>query len=145
MRIVETLKEFKGMFLGYRIEVFTDHLNLVHETTLKASDRVMRQKLLLEEFGIKTTHVKGEKNVVADAISRLPFQSEAAIREASTQNGAIPQELMCSESLLQEEEEFPLSMHIIHKHQQRCRETRNLPRKEGYKKVTVDTLQIIHS
>ena len=89
--IVETLKEFKGMFLGYRIEVFTDHLNLVHETTLKASDRVMRQKLLLEEFGIKTTHVKGEKNVVADAISRLDFQSKAIVKKASTQKGLFQQ------------------------------------------------------
>ena len=45
--IVETLKEFKGMLLGYDITVFTDHQNLVHETTLKASDRVMRWKLIL--------------------------------------------------------------------------------------------------
>ena len=59
--IVETLKEFKGMLLGYDITVFTDHQNLVHETTLKASDRVMRWKHLLEKFGIKTVHVKSQK------------------------------------------------------------------------------------
>ena len=49
------------MLLGYDIEVFTDHINLLGETTLKASYRVMRWKLLLEEFGIKTVHVKGTK------------------------------------------------------------------------------------
>ena len=31
LSIVETLKEFKGMLLMYPIEVFIDHLNLVHE------------------------------------------------------------------------------------------------------------------
>ena len=61
LSIVETLKEFKGMILGYPIQVYTDHLNLVHETTVKASDRVMRWILLLEEFGIQTIHIKGEK------------------------------------------------------------------------------------
>ena len=34
--IVETLKEFKGMLLGNQVNVFTDNLNLVHETTHKA-------------------------------------------------------------------------------------------------------------
>ena len=46
------------MLLGYKIEVFTNHTNLVHETTLKVSERVMRLTILLEEFGITTTSVK---------------------------------------------------------------------------------------
>ena len=61
------MKEFKGMLLGYPIQVFTDHLNLVHETTVKASDRVLRWLWTSAEFGITTTHIKGEKNVVTDA------------------------------------------------------------------------------
>ena len=65
------------MLLGYKINVFTDHLNLVHETTLKASDRVMRWILLLEEFSITKTHIKGEDNVVADALSRLDREDPA--------------------------------------------------------------------
>ena len=64
------------MLLGYTLQVFTDNKNLVHETTLKASDRIMRWKRLLEEFGITTTHVKGVHNVVADPLSRLDFQDE---------------------------------------------------------------------
>ena len=74
--VVETLKEFKGMLLGYTLQLFTDHKNLVHETTLKASNRVMFWKILLEELGITTTHIKGEKNVVADPMNRLDFQDE---------------------------------------------------------------------
>lgn len=50
-------------------------LNLVHETTVETSDRVMRWTLLLEKFGIQTIHIKGKKNVVAAALSRLDLQT----------------------------------------------------------------------
>ena len=104
LSIVETLKEFKGMLVGYEIEVFTDHINLVHETTLKASDRVMRWKLLLEEFGIQTTHVKWTKSLVAYLLSRLDFveENEASAKE----KGPLPhfQEVLCVEILNLEEE-----------------------------------------
>ena len=49
LSIVETLKEFRNILLGQRIKVFTDHKNLVHESELKTSQRVMRRRLLLEE------------------------------------------------------------------------------------------------
>ena len=154
--IVETLKEFKGMLLGYKINVYTDHLNLVHETTLKASDRVMRWKLLLEEFGIKTTHVKGEDNKVADAISRLTKECpEEAIEEPedtvktqeSKPNITVVHpyypEVMSPEILNLEEEEFPLSLEVIYRVQQACRATRKLSKEKGYKKVVIDTLPLV--
>ena len=106
------------MLLGYKIEVFTDHINLVHETTLKASDRVMRWKLLLEEFGITTTHVKGLDNVVADPMSRLDFVSDEEVE--ANQTGPHPHfpEVLCAEILNLEEEEFPLDLAVIHRYQQ---------------------------
>ena len=51
LSIIETLKEFRNILLGQRIKVFTDHKNLVHESELKTSQRVMRWRLLLEEYG----------------------------------------------------------------------------------------------
>ncbi len=42
LSIVETLKEFRNILLGRRIKVFADHKNLVHESELKTSQRVMR-------------------------------------------------------------------------------------------------------
>ena len=42
LSIVETLKEFRNILLGQRIKVFTDQKNLVHESELKTSQRVMR-------------------------------------------------------------------------------------------------------
>ena len=96
------------MILGYLMQVYTDHLNLVHETTVKVSDRVMRWILLLEEFGIKTIHIKGEKNVVADTLSRLDLQTikEHFVKEVNSL------ELMLAE----QDKECPLALEVIYKH-----------------------------
>jgi len=78
--MVETLKEHRNTLLGQQIEVFTDHKNPVckHFNT----ERVMRWRLLLEEFGPKLTCVKGVNNVVADALSRLETAEEEFSAEA---------------------------------------------------------------
>ena len=55
---------------------FTDHKNLVHESELKTSQRVMRWRLLLEEYGPEIEYIKGHKNVVAETLSRLPKQGD---------------------------------------------------------------------
>ena len=73
LSIVETLKEFRNILLGYEIEVFTDHKNLTYETTESASQRVQRWHGTMQEFGIKLNYIKGEANIVADAFSRLPM------------------------------------------------------------------------
>ena len=41
------------------------------------SDRVYRWRLIIEEYKPKITHIKGEINTVADAISRLDFTPKA--------------------------------------------------------------------
>ena len=51
-------------------------MNLVYESELKTSQRVMRWRLLLEEYGPEIEYIKGPKNVVADALSRLPKQGD---------------------------------------------------------------------
>ena len=117
------------MLLGYPIEVFTDHLNLVHETTIKASDRVLRWLWTSEEFGVTTTHIKGEKNVVADALSRLDLPEVEEPQYCEVTNAEI--------LLAEEDEEFPLSLEVIYKHQQDCRETRYLIKEPGFNKKTV--------
>jgi hypothetical protein len=96
LAIIETIKYFKHMLLGHEIIVQTDHKNLTHPTSAHASDRVLRQCLLLEKYGVKLEYIKGETNVVADALSRLPtdelFQFE-------------------------ENDEFPLNMALLAEHQ----------------------------
>ena len=72
LAIVETLKEFRNILLGQKITVYTDHENLTYKQF--NTNRVMRWRLLLEEFGPKLIHIEGSKNIIADALSRLPLK-----------------------------------------------------------------------
>jgi hypothetical protein len=74
LAITETLKYFKHMLYGHNIIVKTDHKNLTHHLSHHASDRVLRQRLLLEEYGVDLQYIEGNNNVVADALSRLPTE-----------------------------------------------------------------------
>jgi hypothetical protein len=70
---VETLKEFRNILLGQQIIVHTDHANLTYKNF--NSDRVMRCRLFIEEYSPDLQYIKGENNVVADALSCLPKTS----------------------------------------------------------------------
>ena len=49
--------------------MYCDHKNLTYKNF--NTERVMRWRLLIEEFGADLTYIKGENNIVADALSRL--------------------------------------------------------------------------
>ena len=66
---METLKEFRNILLGHYITVYTDHKNLTYN--IFNTERVMRWRLILKEFGPELKYIKGENNVVANALSRL--------------------------------------------------------------------------
>ena len=76
LSIVETLREFKTILLGYEIEIHTDHKHLVYETLLMSSDCVIRWRLIIEEYGSKILYITGLNNIIADALSRLPTMDE---------------------------------------------------------------------
>lgn len=73
LSIVEALKEFRTMVYGYPIDVYTDHLNWTYDKLIQNS-RVMRWRLLIQEYAPTLHYIKGGKNVVADALSRLMFE-----------------------------------------------------------------------
>ena len=68
LSIVETLKEFRNILLGQQIKVYNDHKNLTYKFN---TERVMRWQLDLEELSPELIYIKGSKNIVADALSRL--------------------------------------------------------------------------
>ena len=59
------------MIFGYPIIIHNDHRNLSYETTFKNS-RVMNWRLAIEEYLPTLQWLPGEKNVVADLLSRQP-------------------------------------------------------------------------
>jgi hypothetical protein len=56
------------------IIIFTDHKNNSFNG-LKASDRVLRWLVVIEEYGVTFEYLPGKKNVVADALSHLDIDS----------------------------------------------------------------------
>ena len=83
LAIVETLKEFRNILLGQKIKVFTDHKNLTYKHF--NTERVMRWRLILEEYGPELCYIKGENNVVADAalncLDLEEYKSPSSIKE----------------------------------------------------------------
>ena len=73
LSIIKTLKEFKNILLGQQIVVYTDHKNHTYKNF--NTECVMRWRILIEEFGPTIEYIKGPKNIVADALSRLNLVS----------------------------------------------------------------------
>ena len=93
LSVTETLKEHRNILLGQQIKVFIDHRNLVYKTF--NTERVMRWRLIIEEFGPKLAYTKGSHNAVAEALSRMCLTEEGFSQEAfagSATTGEIPTE-----------------------------------------------------
>jgi hypothetical protein len=141
--IVETLKEFRNILFGQRIVIHTDHRNILYNKL--SSDRIIRWRLLLEEYGPEYVHVSGKDNVVADALSRMEADFNSNKKPKKEDQNAFAQvcacaisrlirdesceipnpgdpEAMASEFLLEsdvEDEKFPMNPILIQKEQEK--------------------------
>ena len=89
--------------MGHKIEVFTDHKNLTYKEF--NTERVMRWRLLLEEFGPKLTYIKGVNNVVADFLSRMNINPQELSADAFANEIDFPKEYPLSFAQIQHEQE----------------------------------------
>ena len=127
LSIVETLKEFRNILFGHTVIVHTDHKNLLYVNESRAC--VLRWQLLIEEFGPEFKYIKGESNVIADALSRLPINSTSIPEEELTKDDLV--ERYDIEEL--PPDVYPLRFDLISKEQRKDKLLmKNLKTKESY-------------
>ena len=54
----------------FMIKIYIDHKNIT--CIFYNTDRVLKQILILEEYGLGKQYIQSKKNIVIDAISRWP-------------------------------------------------------------------------
>ncbi|PNF41072.1 hypothetical protein B7P43_G06245 [Cryptotermes secundus] len=75
LAIVWACKHFRPYLLGRKFQIVTDHKGLTWIFNVKdPSSRLMRWKLLLEEYDYEIQYRAGERNSNADSLSRYPVE-----------------------------------------------------------------------
>ena len=83
LAIIFGVKKFKDFLLGTRFVINTDHKPLMHlfnpdkNIPTHTNARIQRWALFLSAFQFDINHVFGKNNQVADALSRLPLDSDS--------------------------------------------------------------------
>ena len=140
LSIVETLKSFESILMGQNIVVHTDHLNLLYRKL--ASGRLIRWRMIIEEFGPKFEHIQGEKNKVADALSRLEMTPK---KYDELDDTTVKRELSYVVQRDIEDETFPMLPKLIRKHQFKDKKLVQLVQNDqNYTLKRVEGTEIIH-
>jgi RNase H-like domain found in reverse transcriptase len=73
LAIVKAFKKWRSHLLGAHFEVFTDHQTLEYFQSQKEMSRQqMRWSMYMANFDYNITHICGEENTAADALSHMP-------------------------------------------------------------------------
>lgn len=77
LAVVWAVKHFRPYLYGRTFKIITDHKPLVYLFNLKdPSSRLLKFRLLLEEYDYVVEYVKGKDNAAADALSRVTISSK---------------------------------------------------------------------
>jgi hypothetical protein len=139
LSIVETLKEFQNILMGQRIIVHTDHLNLLYQKM--ASNRLIRWRMIVEEFGPQFQHIKGEKNVVADALSRLDIEFKESDEIVMDEPNKELSYMNSGEAI---SEEFPMQPELIKKYQDKDPDLQKKAKNAKFSTQKVENVELIH-
>ena len=130
--IVEGIKAFEGILRGQDLTIHTDHLNLLYDKN--PTQRMIRWRLMLEEYHPKVLHVAGKENDAADALSRLDMadndSDEVSWEDplpALTYHDEVQARLnllfpLAAEKELEPSTKFPLAPDLIRYYQQQATE-----------------------
>ena len=141
LSIVETLKEFKNILLGQKLMVHTDDKNLLYQKM--STNCIIQWRLLIGEFGPTFLRIKGEKNVIADALSRLDANYNEKLPTEPTND------CMANISLTKtdiKETDFPLSPTLITKYQQldnELKQRRMRTKNQNFSTKTIEGVEVI--
>ena len=124
LAIVECLKQFRGIIFGYKINLLSDHKNMVYAANLSESKRVMHWRLILEQFGPNIQHIYGVDNIVADTLSILPYKPSNKYEPCTRKAQCCANNLFEIGRVENNEGCFPLNILIVQREQQK--ELRNI-------------------
>jgi hypothetical protein len=88
LAIVEALKEWRHYLLGQEVHLYTDHdsLRYLQAGSGHPTPRQIRWLSYTAEFNLKVSHIKGEKIVVADALSRRVHLAAVSVAAVAGDN-----------------------------------------------------------
>ena len=119
LTIVECLDQFLGILFGYKINFLSDHKNLVYDANLCEYQRVMRWRIIIEEFETNIQHISGVDNIVADKLSILPYTPSNKYESCTRKSKCCANKLFALGRVENNDDCFPLNILIVQIEQQK--------------------------
>ncbi|KAG0441877.1 Transposon Tf2-6 polyprotein [Dictyocoela muelleri] len=77
LAVLKALHHFRPIIFDSKVIIHTDNMNLIPDK--KLTSRIQRWKMLLQEFDITVKQIEGNKNFIADTLSRLTVINENSL------------------------------------------------------------------